>query len=200
RIAHAHEDGRRRISQLRIRRCRRAVHEAQVNPFHPPSKHKDATMPFDYSQADNPRDFSELIPHGTIATVQMHIRPGGVGEDEMLKRTANGDAEMLECEFVVLDGPHARRKFWGNFLLEGTTPGQQEMARSNRGLFKNILESARGIKKGDGSEQARAAYQASLKDFDNIIFIAKIGIEKGGLKKDGSGEKWPDKNYPAAAI
>jgi len=70
-------------------------------------------MPFDYSQAGDPRDFSELIPHNTVATVQMRIRPGGVGEDGLLKRTSKGDAEMLDCEFVVVDGPYAKRQLTG---------------------------------------------------------------------------------------
>jgi hypothetical protein len=156
-------------------------------------------MPFDYSQTADPRDFSELIPHGTLASVLMRIRQGGVGEDNLLKRTREGDAEMLDCEFVVVDGEYAKRKFWDSFVLEGTTPGQKEMALTNRGRLKKILESARGIKKGDKSEQNLAKYQAGLKDFDNIIFIARIGQKKGEPKKDGSGN-WPDKNYLAAAI
>ena len=64
-------------------------------------------MPFDYSQAAEPRDFSELIPHNTIATTQMRIRPGNAGPDGLYKRTAKGDAEGLDCEFMVLDGPFA---------------------------------------------------------------------------------------------
>jgi hypothetical protein len=157
-------------------------------------------MPFDYSQTADPRDSTAIMPHNTIATAQLRIRPGGVGEDGLLKRSAKGDAEMLDCEFVVVDGPYAKKKFWENFLLEGTTSGQQEMAATNRGRLKKILESARGIKPGDTSEQARAAYRAALKDFDNIIFIARIGVEKGKPKNDGSGESWPDKNHLAAAI
>jgi hypothetical protein len=157
-------------------------------------------MLFDYSQTSDPRDFSELIPHNSLASVLMRLRPGGVGEDGMLKRTAKGDAEMLDCEFVVVDGPFVKRKFWDAFILEGTTPGQQEMALTNRGRLKKILESARGIKPGDTSEKARAAYQASLKDFDNIVFIARIGVRKGESKNDGSGEKWPDKNYLLSAV
>jgi hypothetical protein len=161
-------------------------------------------MPFDYSQTADPKDFSQPIPDGTLATVQMRIRPGNVGEGGLLKRTASGDAEMLDCEFVVVDGEHAKRKFWDNFLLEGTKPGQQEMALTNRGRLKKILESARGIKKNDTSPENLAKYKADLKDFDNIVFIAKIGVEKGGPKKgsDGrpTGENWADKNVLAAAI
>jgi hypothetical protein len=157
-------------------------------------------MAFDYSQTADPRDFGEVIPHGTIATVQMRLRPGGVGEDGMLKRTAKGDAEMLECEFVVVDGPYVKRRFWDNFLLEGTTSGQQQMAETSRGRLKKILESARGIRTGDKSEQAQAAYRATLKDFDGIMFIGKISVEKGAPKNDGSGDKWQDRNRLGAAI
>jgi len=156
-------------------------------------------MPFDYSQTADPKDFSQPIPDGTLATVLMRIRPGGVGEDNLLKRTASGDAEMLDCEFVVVDGEFVKRKFRDTFILEGTTDGQKEMAKTNRGRLKKILESARGIKKDMPAEQARALYQASLKDFDNLMFIARIGMRKGEPKKDGSGN-WPDKNFLAAAI
>jgi hypothetical protein len=51
-------------------------------------------MPYDYTDAPPPRDI-ELIPHGTIATVVLHIRAGNVGEDGKLKRSAKGDCEML---------------------------------------------------------------------------------------------------------
>ena len=156
-------------------------------------------MPFDYSQTADPKDFSQPVPDGTLATVQMRIRPGGVGEDNLLKRTASGDAEMLDCEFVIVDGEYAKRKFWDTFILEGTTDGQKQMADTNRGRLKKILESARGIKKDMPAEQARPLYNADLKDFDNLMFVARIGMRKGEPKKDGSGN-WPDKNFLAAAI
>ena len=157
-------------------------------------------MPFDYSQAPDPRDLSELIPHGTVATMQMRIRPGNVGEDGICKRTKAGDAEYLDSEFVLVDGPYAKRKVFDNFMLAGTTPGQQEMVQTNRGRLKKILESAHGIRPGDASERARKVYSASLKDFDNLIFIARIGVRKGGPKNDGSGESWSDKNVLLGAI
>src|SRR6516165_8105311 len=157
-------------------------------------------MPFDYSQAAEPRDFSELIPHNTIVTAQMRIRPGNAGPDGLYKRTAKGDAEMLDCEFVVLDGPYVKRKFWDNFLLAGSTDGQKEMVLTNRGRLKKILESARGIKKNDTSPENLALYQAEDKDFDNIIFVARVGLRKGEPKNDGSGTSWSDKNYLLTAI
>src|SRR5262249_54329557 len=60
------------------------------------------------------------------------------------------------------------------------------------------------IRAGDTSEKALAAYKADLKDFNNIIFPARIGVRKGGPKKDKdgnlTGENWDDKNCLAAAI
>jgi hypothetical protein len=156
-------------------------------------------MPYDYSTAPPPRDL-ELIPHGTIATVVMHIRPGGAGEDGLLKRSRNGDCEMLDIEYVVVDGTYARRKFWENQIIVGSTSGQKDMAESCRGTRKAILQSARGIKDGDQSPQARAAYMADLKDFDGLMFIAKIGVERGKPKNEGSGENYADKNILAAVI
>ena len=156
-------------------------------------------MPYDYSTAPPPRDL-DLIPHGTIATVVMHIRPGGAGEDGLLKRSKNGDCEMLDIEYVTVDGPYARRKFWENQIIVGTTSGQKDMAETYRGTRKAILQSARGIKEGDQSPQARAVYMADLKDFDGLMFIAKIGVEKGKAKTDGSGENYADKNVLAAVI
>jgi hypothetical protein len=156
-------------------------------------------MPYDYSTAPPPRDL-ELIPAGTVASVQMRIRPGSVGEDGMLKRSKDGACEMLDCEFVVVDGPYSKRKFWTYFVLEGTTAGHAQAGEISRGVLRSILESARNIRPDDLGDQARARRTASLKDFNDIVFITRIGVEKGKPRNDGTGESWPDKNILAAVI
>jgi hypothetical protein len=155
-------------------------------------------MPYDYTDAPPPRD--ELIPHGTVATLSLHIRAGGVGEDGMCKRTKAGDAEMLDIEFIVVDGSHKGRRFWEYWVLEGTTSGQAQIADNNRGMLKAILDSALGLKPNDVSPEARAARTVSLKQFDGVNFMGRIGIKKGGPKNDGSGENWADKNILAGVV
>jgi len=155
-------------------------------------------MPYDYTDAPPPQ--FEPIPQGTTATCVLHLRPGGVGEDGMLKRSKDGLCEMLDAEYVVVDGPFARRKFWGYMILAGTTDGHAQAAERSRGMLKAILDSALGLKPNDTSPQARVARNVSLKDFEGKTFIAKIGVEKGGPKNDGSGENWPDKNVLAGVI
>jgi len=155
-------------------------------------------MPYDYTDAPPPQ--FEPIPQGTTATVVMHIRAGNAGEDGMLKRSKDGGCEMLDVEFVVADGPYKSRKFWEYLILAGTTDGHAKSAEINRSTLKAVLDSALGLKPDDASPHARAARTVSLKQFDGMTFIAKIGIEKGGAKNDGSGENWPDKNILAGVI
>ena len=146
------------------------------------------------------RDAAELIPHNTLATVQMRIRPGNAGENGLLKRSRVGACEMLDVEFVVVDGPHTKRKFWENMILVGTTDGHAKASEISRGKLRSILESSRGIRPDDMSAAARTARTVELVDFNDVLFVAKIGIEKGKAKNDGSGDTFPDKNIIAAVI
>jgi hypothetical protein len=155
-------------------------------------------MPYDYTDAPPPQ--FELIPHGTVATVTMHIRAGNVGEDGMLKRSKDGSCEMLDLELAVVDGPYKGRKFWERMILVGTTDGHAKSVEINRGTVKAILDSALGLDPNDKSPQARAARTVSLKQLEGMSFIAKIGVEKGNPKNDGSGENWPDKNILAGVV
>ncbi len=68
----------------------------------------------DYNTADVGGGSFELIPADTIAKVSLAIRPGGGGEGGWLTQSKSSDAQYLNCEFVVLDGPYDKRKFWGS--------------------------------------------------------------------------------------
>jgi hypothetical protein len=155
-------------------------------------------MPYDYSDAPAPQ--FEPIPHGTVATVVMHIQAGSVGEDGMLTRSKDGGCEMLSAELTVADGQYKGRKFWERWILAGTTDGHAKSADINRSTLKAILDSALGLKPDDLSPQARAARTVSLKQFEGMTFIAKIGVDKGGPKNDGSGASWSDKNILAGVV
>jgi hypothetical protein len=155
-------------------------------------------MPYDYSDAPPPQ--FEVIPHGTTATFVLHIRAGDVGEDGLLTRSKDGGCEMLVSELAIVDGPYKGRKLFERWILTGTTDGHAKSADINRSTLKAILDSALGLKPDDLSPQARAARTVSLKQFEGMSFIGRIGIEKGRPRNDGSGESWPDKNVLAAVI
>lgn len=152
-------------------------------------------MAYDFNSAPEQRE-GGLIPDGTICVVHMTVRPGNAGEGGWLKRSKAGDSMAMDCEFTVVDGPFAKRKFWSLFTVEGTTEGHTKAADISGSRLRAILESARGIRPDDDSEAARNARRVtSYGDFDGIRFVAKIGIEKA---KPDSGFK--DKNTLDVAI
>ncbi len=145
------------------------------------------TSNFDFNNAGEQRSF-DVIPANTICTLQLMIRAGGAGDGGWLKRSADGASEGLDCEFVVTDGEHAKRKLWQLFTLDGTKPGHAEAGKISRNTFRAILESARGIRPDDESEAAKAARKVSgWGDFDQIRFVARLGVRP---PKDG----YPAKN------
>ncbi len=77
-------------------------------------------MSFDMNDAE-PQKTSELIPDGTFAKVTMTLRPGGIdGESEIDRALLKGskdpssDVRMIDAEFTVTEGRHARRKTGAN--------------------------------------------------------------------------------------
>src|SRR5262245_47191249 len=115
-------------------------------------------MPFDYSDAQAPRDFSEPIPTGKIVSVSLHIRAGGAGEGGLLKRSKDGACEMLDLEFTVIDGDYKNRKLWEYYVVEGgTTSGHKQAIDISRGVLKAIIDAVKGLEPSDTSDAARAA-------------------------------------------
>lgn len=150
-------------------------------------------MPMDFNGAEQQRE-GGLIPDGEIAIVHMTVRPGNTGEGGWLKRSKDGGSNGIDAEFTVVEGQFAKRKFWKLFTVEGSSEGHQKAAEISASQLRGILESARGIRPDDESDNAKAARRvSSWGDFDGLRFVAKIGIEKG---KDG----YKDKNTLDLAV
>lgn len=128
----------------------------------------------------------ELIPDGTFAKIRLSIRPGGVNgsvpmDAGLLKASGGSDAKMLDCEFTVVEGPFARRKFWQNFTVAGgklDDKGQSKGWNISKGTFRAMIDSALGLNPKDMSEAARAKrVMQGLKQLDGITFVARIMVE-----------------------
>jgi hypothetical protein len=139
----------------------------------------------DFSGYEEQRSF-EVISPGTIVLVQLTIKPGGVGPDNLGTPTKNGDAVLLACEFVVVEGNYAKRKFWDRFMIEsdGSNPNHAETIRIAGGVLKAILLSVRGIKPKRPPQQYSDAEKLALQvkgyaEFDGLRFHARLGVEQG---------------------
>jgi hypothetical protein len=130
----------------------------------------------DFNNAGPHRSF-DPIPEGTVVPVEMTIRRGDAGEGGWLRRSKDGRSEALDCELTVVEGEHAKRKIWTLLTLEGSTPGHAQAGDISRRILRAILESVRGIKPSDKSEEAKKARVAEYHEFDGLRFLIRVGVE-----------------------
>lgn len=148
-------------------------------------------MAIDLNQAGPQRDYGTLIPEGTYARVIGHIRPGGVTlhgaepEDHGIMKAAKHPSTvvMLDWEFTIAYGQHAKSKFWQNMTIEGgevDEKGKSKAGSISAGTLRAIAESSRGIRADD---QSPAAMQArvikSWRSLDMVEFACRIDIQPG---------------------
>jgi len=144
-------------------------------------------MTFDMNDVA-PQQSGDLIPDGTFAKVTMSIRKGGMDGmsevDRGLLKPSNqpgSDVLMLDAEFTVVEGPHARRKFWQMFTVQGGKLDEQGQSigwKISKSTFRAMIDSALGLNPEDMSDAARAKrVLRGLADLDGITFVAKIRIE-----------------------
>lgn len=142
---------------------------------------------FDMNDAE-PQKTGELIPDGTFAKVTMIVRPGGIdGQSEidqaLLKapKDPTSDVRMLDCEFTVAEGPHAKRKFWQMFTVQGGKVDENGVSiawKISKSAFRAMIDSALGLDSQDMSEAAKQKrVLRGLADLSGITFVAKIRIE-----------------------
>ena len=137
---------------------------------------------FDFNSAAEQSSY-DLIPKGTVVRVRMTIKPGGYDDPTQgwtggyATRSQTTGSVYLNCEFVVLDGPFARRKMWsliGLYSAKGA-----EWTNMGRTFIKAILNSARGINPNDSSPAAQNARRISgFADLEGIEFVGKVDWDK----------------------
>ena len=153
---------------------------------------------YDMNDAELPRS-SDLIPDGTFAKVTMAIRPGGLdGQGEvdrgLLKASrSGGDVRMIDAEFTVVVGPHAKRKFWQNFTVAGGKVDEHGVSigwKISKGTFRAMIDSALGLDPQDMSEAARGRrVLRGLADLSGITFAAKVRVEPASDSRYGDSNR-----------
>ena len=128
----------------------------------------------------------DLIPDGAYARIRLAVRPGGVNgatplDAGLLKGSQSSDAKMLDCEFTVIDGPHARRKFWQAFTVAGgklDEKGQSIGWKISKATFRAMVDSAFGLDPRDESPATKAKrVLPGLRHLDGIVFAGRIMVE-----------------------
>lgn len=134
----------------------------------------------DFNSAEEQSSY-DVIPKGTMVKVRMTIKPGGYDDESQgwtggyATRNDTKGSVYLNCEFVVLEGKHAKRKIWTNIGL--FSPNGPEWADMGRSFIRGILNSARGISGKDNSPNAQTARRINgIADLDGMEFVGKLAI------------------------
>jgi hypothetical protein len=131
----------------------------------------------------------ETIPAGTLAKVNIKIKPGGHNDHERgwtdgyaTKNWSSG-AVYLSCEFTILEGEYAGRRIWQLIGLY-SEKNDNIWGAMGRSFIRSILNSSKGLIDKDDSSLAQEARKiSSFADIDGLEFVAKVGVEK---------DKWGD--------
>ncbi len=143
-----------------------------------------------WSDFNDAKQASNVIPKGTIAKVRMTLRPGGFDDPSQgwtggyAKRGTTGSV-YLDVEYTVLEGPYAKRKIWSMVGLY--SPKGPDWANMGRSFIRSVLNSARGLSDKDNSPEAQNARRISgFADLDGIEFVARVdvGTDTNGDEKN----------------
>ena len=136
----------------------------------------------DFNDADSQTSY-DLMPKGTIVPVRMTLKPGGYDDPSQgwtggyATRNETSGSVYLNAEFIITEGPFAKRKVWsliGLLSLKGP-----EWGNMGRSFVRGVLNSARGLSDKDNSPQAQTARRIQgFADLDGIEFLAKIDVGK----------------------
>ncbi|MGA3772426.1 hypothetical protein [Ralstonia pseudosolanacearum] len=124
----------------------------------------------------------DLIPKGTLLKIRMTIRQGGFDDPSRgwtggwATESEHTGSVYLAAEFVVLEGPYAKRKLWSMIGLH--SPKGDEWANMGRAFVRAALNSARGVHPDDNTEPAQLSRR--IRDFGELHgmeFIGRVDIE-----------------------
>ena len=142
-------------------------------------------MPIDLSKTSTPLDSGALIPAGTIAPMQIRIKPGGHGESGLLTaaETAKGKSAYLHLEFVVTGGPAQGPQALEALDRRGRRP-RHRRSTITLDLLGSLARSAYNFSAKDtGRGSRRQAQELRLRMLDSLRVIGKIGVERGKLDR-----------------
>jgi hypothetical protein len=157
------------------------------------------TSMYDMNDAE-PQRSGEPIPDGSFAKMTMALRPGGIdGQSEIDKgllkasNTVGSDVLNLDCEFTIVEGPHAKRKFWQTLTASGGKVDEKGVSlgwKITKSTIRAMIDSALGLNPKDMSEAAKQKrVLRGLADLNGITFVAKIRVEPSDDSRYGDANK-----------
>lgn len=127
-------------------------------------------MTMDFSKADNQRDFSELIPQGTLAWGILTIKAHNPDTGEWETPSKSSSGRYLRANIVIKGGPWDKRHVFININTKNDNVVAVEIGH---GQIKAVLESSRGASPTNAQAYAIDSYG----DLNGAAVAIKISEE-----------------------
>ncbi len=133
-------------------------------------------MSRNYSQAPDQRDFSELVPHGTLCVGIFRVKPHNVNEGILLTPTKAGTGKYLKADIIIEGGKHDKRHVFTNLNVENPNSVATDIAH---GAIKAMLECSRHQVNEVGEPvMPDGAYDlADYGDLDGMKIAFKVSVQ-----------------------
>ncbi len=151
--------------KIRCRKCKRAYYNLNNVRMTCPYCAKDA-----------------LIPNGTIAVLNLMIKPGGYSNkklclEEGLGTQAKSGVIYLRALVTAISGPQKNKKF--SLPIEISSQKNDYWQYKGRELIRGMLNSSQGLSSSDNSRKAvfgRMIHSYSV--LNGLCFVGAVGIRK----------------------
>lgn len=164
----------------------------------------------DFNTGPEQREPGVVVPDGTFARLKMHMKPGGYtkpGEhpqdNGLFKLNADTGSVSIEADYSIVGGRHNGVHVYQWHTIDGGSrddAGNSIAGNITKGFYRAVCESRYGVPPTDMSPTAmQFRSPPAYAMLEGIEFFARLGIEAGGPRRDGSGN-YPDKNFIAHVI
>lgn len=133
-------------------------------------------MSMNFANAQAQRDYSELVPAGTLARCLLRIKPHDATNGVWETPSKSGNGAYLKCDLALIGGKHDKRHLFTNINVRNQN---QTAVDIGHGQIKAILECTRGQAQPDGSVvMSEAAYSMdSYGELDGVECAIKVSLE-----------------------
>lgn len=139
-------------------------------------------MAMNFKDAPAQTGGGDTVPPG-LYKLRITLRPGGAGDDGVLKLAKNMATEMLDLKFDIVSGAYNGKRFFENWVTGSQSENVPDGIKTAMGItharIRATLESAFGYAPDDQSAEAiKACTINSYADLNGLEIVARLGVRK----------------------
>jgi hypothetical protein len=144
-------------------------------------------MPMNFKDAPPQAGGGDVVPPG-LYKLRINLRPGGAGDDGLLKDSKSFTSQYLDFKFDIISGSYAGKRLFETWVVAANemTDNMKTAVGISHARIRATLESAHGYETEDKSDEAtKACTIDSYSELNGLEIVARLGVKK----QDGYADK-----------